>query len=125
MNLYTYVGNDSVNFIDASGLYTNVTIWNGVGNGGSAFGHISVDVNGTTYSYGPGGMHIEGADAYQSRNQQFRGGRVLALDLDPEIEEALDRCLSGKQGNYNFLSNNCGDPVERSSMGHMESTRTR
>lgn len=55
-NLYAYVGDDPINRIDPEGLYTEVVFWEPVGFGSSSFGHVSVDVNGTTYSLAPGGI---------------------------------------------------------------------
>ena len=54
VNFYKYVNNNPVNFIDATGLYTEVILWNAVGHGESSMGHVSVVVNGTSYSWGPG-----------------------------------------------------------------------
>ena len=90
-----------------------MTVWAPVGYLESAFGHISVDVNGTAYSLGPNGMFVEPAMHYEQRNEQFRGGTVYDLHLSPELEEALDRYLRRPQGDYHFIQNNCGDPVGR------------
>ena len=46
-------------------------------------------------------------------NLTFRGADSYRLNLTPEQEEKLDRDLQ-HPGEYNTLSNNCGDPVESS-----------
>jgi RHS repeat-associated protein len=110
-NLYAYVGSDPVNFVDPSGLYVDVYLWDPVGSLWSSFGHVSVDVNGSVYSFGPDGNTISDA-SYTVRNQQFRGADILGLNLTPQQERALGRSLGRNQGDYSALSNNCGDPVE-------------
>lgn len=55
VNTYGYVGANPMSGIDPLGLETVVTVWNGVGMGSSAFGHVSSAVNGRNYSWGPGG----------------------------------------------------------------------
>jgi RHS repeat-associated protein len=109
-NLFAYVGNAPTNFIDPSGLYVDVYVWDPVGSGRSSFGHITVDVNGTVYSFGPDGNDV-GDPFLVDKNQQFRGADVLELNLTPEQEELLDRSLQD-QYDWAFVNNNCGDPLE-------------
>ncbi len=56
-HLYARVGNMPTRFVDPYGLETEVTIWQPVGWGQSSFGHVSTNINGTTYSFGPDGSN--------------------------------------------------------------------
>lgn len=111
-NLYSYVGQDPMSYIDPSGLYSEVTIWEPTGWGSSSFGHVSANINGTVYSFGPGGMWIGPAATYNTANS-FRNGVGIQLSLSSAQESAFGQSLSGSQGNYNSITNNCGDAVER------------
>jgi RHS repeat-associated protein len=111
-NMFLYSMGDPVNLADPLGLYTEVIFWQPVGWGASSFGHVSIDINGTTYSWAPGGMTIEPTPAYISRNTRFRSGRGLILGLSQSEEYALDAYLAGYSGAYGAVSNNCTDPIE-------------
>jgi len=110
-NLFAYVQQDPVNFIDPLGLESEVVIWQPVGWGQSSFGHVSTNINGTTYSFGPQGMSILPTNQYLNRNS-FRQGIGSVLNLTPDQENRFQACLSGSSGNFNSFTNNCGDPVE-------------
>jgi RHS repeat-associated protein len=111
-NLYVYVGNDPTNRIDPLGLYTEAIFWEPSGYGDSSFGHTSIIIDGTSYSWGPGGMDVRPAADYLSRNN-FRNGRGLILNLTDAQESALAAILRNYPGPYNKTSNNCTDPIER------------
>ena len=110
-NLYGYVLNNPLRYIDPLGLEATVYVWQPVGWGGSSFGHVSTDINGTTYSYGPSGMTILPTSDYLSKNS-FRDGTGVTLNIDSQQEKSLQVCLSKPQGNYSALTNNCGTPVQ-------------
>lgn len=111
INSYTYVLNNPLRYIDPLGLETTVYVWQPVGWGGSSFGHVSTDINGTTYSYGPSGMAILPTPDYLSKNS-FRDGTGVKLNINPQQEKSIQACLSKPQGNYNALTNNCGTPIQ-------------
>jgi RHS repeat-associated protein len=111
-NLMAYARGNPLSFFDPLGLETGVTIWQPVGWRGSSFGHVSTDINGTTWSYGTGGMTTESSSAYRARND-FRDGAEVKLKLTPEQEEKLMQCISKPQGEYNAVTNNCASPIQR------------
>jgi len=118
------VGNDPLNSIDPFGLQTQVIIWNAVGSGESSQGHVSIVINGTSYSWGPGSggdsgtnkcckpgnMDIEAADAYIGRNT-FRSGLGYNLSLTHDQEHHLSNFLKNYKGNYNLFGRNCVTPI--------------
>jgi RHS repeat-associated protein len=111
-NLYGYALGNPASLTDPDGLATSVTIWQPVGWGESSFGHVSVDIDGITFSFGPGGMSIMLTSDYLSRNA-FRDGVAAMLNLTLQQEAALMLCLAKPQGKYSATKNNCGSPVQR------------
>lgn len=109
----TYVGGNPLSYIDPTGLYTEVTVWQPVGYGSSSFGHVSIDVNNTTYTFGPSGMATFPTTDYISRNVSFRSGIGLVLSLTKLQEAKLVEYLKGYKGSYNLVSNSCVDPVQK------------
>ncbi|MEX1829120.1 RHS repeat domain-containing protein [Luteibacter sp. CQ10] len=114
-NTYGYVGNNPLTYYDAFGLEAGVTIWQPVGWGESSFGHVSVDINGITYSFGPAGMTVMSTAAYNQKNE-FRNGVELKLNVSSSQEHSLKDYLSNPRGGYDILMNNCGGPVQRALM---------
>lgn len=111
-NLYAYAGDDPIEFVDPWGLTTTVIIWNPVGYGESSQGHVSVIINGTSYSFGPGGMNIMPADQYLARNTSFRNGLGDNLNLTPSQEGDFANFLMNYSQKYNLLvGRNCTSPV--------------
>jgi len=111
-NLYGYVLNDPVNFIDPLGWFAEVIIWHPVGMGRSSFGHASTNINGTSYSWAPNGMDIRPTGDYLLENA-FREGIGTELNLTPEQEAALEDFLKNydQTNDYDPFGNNCVDPI--------------
>jgi RHS repeat-associated protein len=111
LNLYAYGLNNPMKWFDPSGLFTEIIVWQPVGWGRSSFGHVSVDINGTTYSYEPTGMRIMPTSDYLDKNK-FREGVGMALKLSSEQEVHLNYHLKNYDKEYGRLTNNCVDPIE-------------
>lgn len=112
INPFVYCLNNPINRIDPWGLYTEIIIWQPVGWRSSSFGHVSTNVNGTNYSWGPSGWDTRYLNAtdYAKRQQGFRSGVGTILTLTPEQEKKLIECYAKKRKDYNTFTNNCGDP---------------
>ncbi len=111
VNLMVYVGDNPVMGVDPLGLYTEVIVWQPVGHGKSALGHVSVNLNGTSYSFSPNGMDIRPADDYAKMNN-FREGVGSVLNLSPQQEAILQNRLNSP-GEYGRITNNCVNPVQK------------
>jgi RHS repeat-associated protein len=114
-NRFGYVGANPVTGTDPLGLYTEVVVWQGVGIGSSSFGHVSTNVNGQNFSWGPGGWDKKSSTAaeYNGRQQDFRGGKGVVLNLSSQQEASLASCMKAQNAAYNAISNNCGNPVQQ------------
>ncbi len=110
VNLYGYVKNP-IAAADPLGSETTVTIWKPVGRGASPFGYVSASINDTAYSYGPSGMSVMLASE-DLKNNNFRLGRGIHLDLTGEEEELLQNFMSSQYSSYSILTKNCGTPVQ-------------
>jgi RHS repeat-associated protein len=111
INTYAYALLNPLSFMDEWGLLTSITVWQPVGWGSSSAGHVSTNINGTTYSFAGNGMTIMPTPKYLAANQ-FRQGVSMTLALSPQQEAELERCLQANQGPYNVVSNNCGAPPQ-------------
>ena len=100
-----------MNKIDPFGLLTEVVVWQPSGWGRSSFGHVSVNINGTTYTFSPSGMRAISTTDYLQENR-FREGVGMVLNITDAQEAYLDNYLKNYNKGYGKLTNNCGDPVE-------------
>jgi RHS repeat-associated protein len=110
-NTYAYALQNPLSFMDEWGLLTSITVWQPVGWSSSSAGHVSTNINGTTYSFAGNGMTIMPTPKYLAANQ-FRQGVSMTLALSPQQETELENCLKKNQGSYNLISNNCGAPPQ-------------
>jgi hypothetical protein len=110
---FLYVGGNPIGLADRRGLYTEVLRWATDGSGAGAWGHISGNINGTNWSWGPNGWDTNSsADAYASKqvDVNHRDGEGIILDLSPDEERKLLSCLASYTSGYNGITNNCGTP---------------
>lgn len=115
LNVYGYVGNDPVGYIDPLGLDREVIFWSPLPQLASMFGHVSSrGGNGENNSFGPSGWDKKypTADSYIERQTQNnrRTGLGAVVDLTPEQDKKYDSCMSDIKSNkesYNELLNNC------------------
>lgn len=93
-----------------------IIFWNAVGNGASSFGHVSANVDGIAFSWGPGvnAMWKGTIQEFMAKNQVFRGGTGLQLKVTPTEIVKFKRHLLSYVGqyDYNLFWKNCTDPVE-------------
>ena len=90
-----------------------ITPWATDGSGSGAWGHISGNINGHNFSWGPDGWDSrDSASDYINRqiNYVHRDGIGVVLDLSPYEEYRLVSFLRQKKGPYGGITNNCGNP---------------
>ncbi|NCB80634.1 MAG: RHS repeat-associated core domain-containing protein [Bacilli bacterium] len=115
LNVYGYVGNDPLGYVDPLGLDREVIFWSPLPQLASMFGHVSSrGGNGENNSFGPSGWDKKypTADSYIERQTQNnkRTGLGAVVDLTPEQDKKYDSCMSDIKTNkesYNELLNNC------------------
>jgi RHS repeat-associated protein len=123
LNLNAFVFNNPILWIDPFGLLVEVLTMDRAGfagsntppgSGGSSFGHTAININGTTYSFGPAGWYVGPTDEYLKRNQ-FRKcwGQVLKVSEETEkrIKEELDKRVKENKP-YSKLVNTCTQAIQ-------------
>jgi RHS repeat-associated protein len=111
-NLYGYTSNDPINLNDPNGLVTEVDIWQGVGWGTSSFGHASISIDDTTWSFGPGGMWTGPTSTFVGK-QSFRDGIGIRVPLTKGQEKLLRDALNRYKDSYFFPTTTCVSPIKK------------
>jgi hypothetical protein len=70
-----------------------------------------VNLNGTSYSFGPNGMDIRSKESYYNINY-FREGMQYQLSIGNNGVSKLEAYLSNYKSEYSYFSNNCTTPVQ-------------
>lgn len=98
--------------IDAPRM-AELLVFQPISNGRSSFGHVAIDIDGTIYSWTPGGLFVTTKDDYLKKNA-FRDGTGYPLRLtDQEAKKLKQHILNfGQKEHYNFVTANCTDPIE-------------
>ena len=113
-NRFAYVAGDGINASDRMGLYTQIIRWAPGPGLSSSWGHISGDINGKNYSFGPGGWDKKYPMAvdYIKRQSSLdidREGYGVELNLNHREEGDLEACILNFS-QYTALNNPCGKP---------------
>ncbi len=118
-NGFAYVAGMVIEASDPSGLETEVIFWDSYStlnpwSWKSAFGHLSININGTSYSWNTNDvMDIRPADEYFKRNG-FRDGEGIVLNITEEEEADLEESLFKYTFNnidWSPVDNNCTAPI--------------
>jgi RHS repeat-associated protein len=96
VNLYRYVANNPINWIDPLGLETVVQIGMGTGITRNPFGHTALATSGRgTHSFGTGTPQGSSFSDYLSKQAGYRDSMVYVLPTTPEQEKAINDYLNG------------------------------
>jgi len=119
VSTYGYVGGRPVSYSDPLGLDADVFIWKPLPYEGglpsygklhSTFGHVSVQVDGASFSLGPSGMNTD--PNYPTTQRSLRGAVSHRIRLTQLQDAELLSCLKSSDQNYSSISNNCAAPIQ-------------
>ena len=113
-NGFAYVAGMVIEASDPTGLDVEVIFWDSSGYGKSAFGHVSVRIDDTSYSWGEKGMDVRPASNYVLTNVFRNGEGFILSNISKNDEKNLAQYLNNYanvNGNWT-LANNCTKPIQ-------------
>ncbi len=119
-NGFAYVAGMVIEASDPSGLDTEFIYWLPTVSLTGTFGHISIRIDDTSYSWELNEMNITNFEEYREENVGYRLGFAVVLNISKEKEnilranlEKLPQNISRIQGGYGLFTNNCGQVALR------------
>ena len=114
-NRYAYARLEPINRYDLNGLESEIIFWSPLASPGSMFGHVSANIDGENFSFGPNGWDQQRPQAsdYASRQEELgRTGVGHKLDLTGDQESQFKKCMTSikrrqTSDDYNAILNNC------------------
>ena len=113
-NGFAYVAGMVIEASDPTGLDVEVIFWDSSGYGKSAFGHVSVRIDDTSYSWGEKGMDVRPASNYVLTNVFRNGEGFILSNISKNDEKNLAQYLNNYanvDGEWT-LTNNCTKPIQ-------------
>ena len=120
-NGFAYVAGMVIEASDPSGLDTEFIYWLPTVSLTGTFGHISIRIDDTSYSWELNEMNITNFEEYREENVGYRLGFAVVLNISKEKENILranleklpQKNISRIQGGYGLFTNNCGQVALR------------
>jgi uncharacterized protein RhaS with RHS repeats len=109
-NLYTFVDNNPINYIDPLGLLTVVVI--GGPTSSNPFGHSSIGFTGNgIYSFGTGTAPGSSFTDFINNQASYRNSTLYVLDTTPQQEQNMINYLKQQSPKVNPYPDNCAARV--------------